>query len=99
MSAQVVQIRDPVLQAIDLAEHIHELAGSIPDADAHIDYVDEDGVAVIGDWEGASPGGYRYAPGSEAELREALELLWRADRLLQGVLSREYSRSGNEVDD
>lgn len=98
MSAQVVEIRHPYLRIDELADHIDELIGDIPCPDSHRDYMGEDGKYVIGDWEGASPDGYVYAPQSEGELREAAELLTRVDRLLQAVRAREWPRCGNEVD-
>lgn len=49
----------------------------------------------IAEYEGATPEGYVYAPGSEDELRDAAELLKRAGRLLQQVRAREWTRCGN----
>src|SRR5579859_4753495 len=66
MSATVVEIRKPFWGVEDLLDRIRETWEEIPSPDAHLD-ADDDDNECVGDWEGATPDGYAYAPGSEVE--------------------------------
>lgn len=99
MSADVGDIGEPWRQASDWCERIEEVLEDIPTRASHrLLGFDEAGHEKweLAEFEGASPEGYVYAPGSEEELRAAVELLRRADRLLQAVRAREWTRCGND---
>ena len=97
MSATVVEIRKPFWRIEDLLDRIRETWEEIPSPDAHLD-ADDDDNECVGDWEGATPDGYAYAPGSEVEIQQALQLLMHVERLLSGVCEREWPRCPNGSD-
>ena len=58
--------------------------------------MDGEDQEIIGDWPGATPDGYMYAPESDGEIRQAVALLIRTNRLLQAARAREWTRCGND---
>ncbi|MGA2364421.1 MAG: hypothetical protein ABSG12_02855 [Steroidobacteraceae bacterium] len=97
MSADVVELRDPYWQIEDPLLRGREIWEQIPSPNAHLGG-DENDNEFVGDWEGASPAGYMYAPGSREEIREAAQLLRRAVQLLESACAREWPRWPNGSD-
>jgi hypothetical protein len=97
VSARIVEFLDPLEAIDDLLDSIREIWTEIPCRDSCLDVEEERGVerVVVADWPGASPEGYRYAPESQEELLEALQLLQRAAQTLRSVSCREWPRCGN----
>jgi hypothetical protein len=91
VSAGVVELREPYWQIEDLLDRARKTWEEIPSPTAHLGG-DESDNEFVGDWAGASPDGYVYAPGSREEIRDATQLLRQATQLLQSACAREWPR-------